>query len=452
MDTIIALATPPGRSAIALIRLSGRDALPLLRSVLVEPDYLPTAAHTVLKNLKDPGTGALIDRALVTFFEQPNSFTGEDVVEMSCHGSPVVVRQLLDTLLVLGARMAGPGEFSLRALGSGKLNLSQAEAIRDLINAQTDAAASQALRQLGGELSNSLQPMKDRLLEIIVILESAVEFVEDDLPQMQTDRVMKTIGELVVEMARMAASYDAGHLLRDGFRVTLVGRPNTGKSSLFNTLLRTDRAIVTDVPGTTRDTLSEVLNIGGLPVVLTDTAGLRESDNQIEGIGVERTRRAMADADLLLLVLDGSQNFEREDYELLRLTSNRKRIIAVNKSDLPGFRVDHAAELDDGEKVIKVSAKEAQGLDDLRAAITEPFVSVTARDTGLLITDARHHDLLLRAQAELESARSVLEKGSSEELVLVGLHNSLRYLGEITGETTAEDVLSRIFSTFCIGK
>jgi tRNA modification GTPase len=452
MDTIIALATPPGRSAIALIRLSGRDALPLLRSVLIEPDYFPTAAHTVLKNLKDPGTEALIDRALVTFFEQPHSFTGEDVVEISCHGSPVVVRQLLDTLLALGARMAGPGEFSLRALGSGKLNLSQAEAIRDLINAQTDAAASQALRQLGGELSNSLQSMKDRLLEIIVLLESAVEFVEDDLPQMQTDSVMKTIRELVVEIARMAASYDAGHLLRDGFKVTLVGRPNTGKSSLFNTLLRTDRAIVTDVPGTTRDTLSELLNIGGLPVVLTDTAGVRESDNQIEGIGVERTRRAMADADLLLHVLDGSQNLESEDYELLRLTSNRKRIVAVNKSDLPGFRVDHAAKLDDAEKVIKVSAKEAEGLDDLRAAITEPFVSVTAGDAGLLITDARHHDLLLRAQAELESARSVLEKGSSEELVLVGLHNALRYLGEITGETTAEDVLSRIFSTFCIGK
>ncbi|HEV7398049.1 MAG TPA: tRNA uridine-5-carboxymethylaminomethyl(34) synthesis GTPase MnmE [Pyrinomonadaceae bacterium] len=452
MDTIIALATPPGRSAIALIRLSGSDSLLLLRAILLESDYSPTATHASLKSLKDPATGTLIDRALVTLFEAPNSFTGEDVVEISCHGSPVVVRQLLDTLLALGARLAGPGEFSLRALGSGKLNLSQAEAIRDLINAQTDAAANQALRQLGGELSARLQPMKDRLLEIIVLLESAVEFVEDDLPQMQTDRVMATISDLVSEIASMAASFDAGHMLRDGFKVTLVGRPNTGKSSLFNTLLRTDRAIVTDVPGTTRDTLSEVLNIGGLPVVLTDTAGVRDSKNQIEGIGVERTRRAMADADLLLLVLDGSENLEREDYELLRLTSNRKRIIAANKSDLPGFRLVHAAEFSAGAKVIKVSAKDAEGLDDLRAAITEPFLSVTAKDTGLLITDARHHDLLLRAQAELESARSVLAKGSSEELVLVGLHNALRYLGEITSETTAEDVLSRIFSTFCIGK
>src|SRR5436190_2600772 len=308
MDTIIALATPPGRSAIGVIRLSGKDALPFTRAILCDDEYSPTPAHAVLKQIRNPANGALVDQALITFFQSPNSFTGEDVIEISCHGSPVILRQVIDSVLGLGARLAGPGEFTLRALGTGKLNLSQAEAIRDLINARTEAAAQQALRQLSGELSSRLQPLKDRLLGVIVTLESAVEFVEDDLPEIETERIKATISELLSEIAAMASSFDSGHLLRDGFKVTLVGRPNTGKSSLFNRLLRTDRAIVTDIPGTTRDTLSEFLILEGVPVLLTHTAGVRESTNQVEGIGVERTRRAMADADLLLVVVDGAMD------------------------------------------------------------------------------------------------------------------------------------------------
>ena len=363
----------------------------------------------------------------------------------------MVLRRVIDSLLELGARLAGPGEFTLRALGSGKLNLSQAEAIRDLINSQTDAAAQQALRQLGGELSTRLQPLKDRLIGVIVTLESAVEFVEDDLPAVETERVMTAIRELSAEVAAMASSFDSGHFLRDGFKVTLAGRPNTGKSSLFNSLLKTDRAIVTEIPGTTRDTLSEVVNIKGIPVLLTDTAGVRESVSRVEGMGVERTRRAMVEADLLLLVVDGADDLTEEDRELLRTTRDQKRVVAFNKSDLPNFR-DSLAPLDGAPRVVSVSAKEGLGLDNLREAIVEPFVSVGDTQGGLLITDARHHDLLRRAQAELQSSSENLSRGASEEFVLVGLHNALRFLGEITGETTAEDVLSRIFSTFCIGK
>lgn len=452
MDTIIALATPPGRSAIGVIRLSGNQTLSFLRAIICDDRYSPEPGHAFLKNLKHADSGVLIDQALVTFFQSPNSFTGEDVAEISCHGSPIILRQLIDVLLGMGARLAGPGEFTLRALSAGKINLSQAEAIRDVINAQTDAAAQQALRQLSGELSTQLQPLKDRLLDVIVILESAVEFVEDDLPQVENARVRTTLKDLIAEVTKMASSFASGHLLRDGFKVTLVGRPNTGKSSLFNSLLRTERAIVTDIPGTTRDTLSEVLNIAGLPVLLTDTAGVRESTNQVEGIGIERTKRAMADADLLLVVVDGTSDLTTEDLDFLRLTAEQKRVIAVNKSDLPTFRSYLRIELNNQSVAIDVSAKEGSGLEALRNAIAEPFVSVAENNSGLLITDARHHDLLLRARSELESSLQSLEQNSSEELVLVGLHNALRYLGEITGETTAEDVLSRIFSTFCIGK
>ncbi|HXD34212.1 MAG TPA: tRNA uridine-5-carboxymethylaminomethyl(34) synthesis GTPase MnmE [Pyrinomonadaceae bacterium] len=452
MDTIVALATPPGRSAIGVIRLSGDQAFSYLQTIVEDDRQSQDVAHATLRKLKNPESGLSIDQALVTFFQAPHSFTGEDIVEISCHGSPIILRQLIDVLLKLGARLAGPGEFTLRALGSGKINLSQAEAIRDVINAQTDAAAQQALRQLSGELSNRLQPLKDQLLDVIVVLESAVEFVEDDLPQVQRDRVKATLNNLIAEVAAMASSFASGHLLRDGFKVTLVGRPNTGKSSLFNSLLRTDRAIVTDIPGTTRDTLSEVINIGGLPVLLTDTAGVRDSTNRVEGIGVERTKRAMAEADLLLVVVDGTADLTADDLDFLRLTADQKRVIAVNKSDLPTFRSYLKIEFDNQSKVVEVSAKEGFGLDTLRDAIVEPFISTLGNDTGLLITDARHHDLLVRAQGELDSALQSMERSESEELVLVGLHNALRYLGEITGETTAEDVLSRIFSTFCIGK
>jgi tRNA modification GTPase len=452
MDTIIALATPPGRSAIAVIRLSGEDAIQLTRAILFEDQYRPIPGHAVLKDIRNPSDGELIDQAVVSYFRAPHSFTGEDVIEISCHGSPIIVRQVMDVLLQRGARLAGPGEFTLRALAAGKMNLSQAEAIRDLINAQTNVAAQQALRQLSGELSGRLKPLQDQLIGLIVPLESAVEFVEDDLPDIESGRIKKVLDQLVTETAAMAKSFSSGHLLRDGVRVTLVGRPNTGKSSLFNELLRMDRAIVTELPGTTRDTLSEVVSIKGIPVMLTDTAGVRESTNRVESIGVERTKRAMAEADLLLVVVDGAVDLTAEDLDFLVLTAEQKRVIALNKSDLPTFRDQLKSELNGNSRVVSVSAKNSEGLDDLWEAILEPFLSLGSNEGGLLITDARHYDLLCRTQAELESSRTAIEAGASEELVLVGLHNALRFLGEITGETTTEDVLSRIFSTFCIGK
>ncbi len=422
MDTIIAVATPPGRSAIGVIRMSGANALILTRSLLHEDQFEPEPAHTVLKRIRDPLTNALIDKALVTYFRAPHSFTGEDVIEISCHGSPVILRQLIDVLLTLGARLADPGEFSLRALAAGKMNLSQAEAIRDLINSQTEAACQQSLRQLNGELSARLQPLKDKLLSVIVTLESAIEFVEDDLPDVETQRIVAELAWLVSEVGRMTDSYDAGHLLRDGLKVTLAGRPNTGKSSLFNSLLRSDRA-----------------------------AGLRHSDDRVESMGIDRTKRAMADADLLLVVVDGSTDLTPEDFDFLALTAEQRRVIALNKSDLPEFRKQLSNEINHSP-VVSVSALNSFGLDALCDAIVEPFLLGEPQQGGLLITDARHHDLLWRTQTELETSSRLIEEGANEELVLVGLHNALRFLGDITGETTTEDVLSRIFSTFCIGK
>lgn len=452
MDTIVALATAPGRSAFGVIRLSGPDSMRIARSLIGESHFSPDPAQVILKTIKSEN-GTVLDQALFSYFRAPHSYTGEDVLEISCHGSPVVLRQVIDRVLVMGARLAGPGEFTLRALSNGKITLSQAEGVRDLIDARTDAGARQAARQLKGELSVRLQRSKDRLVDMIVLLESTLEFVEDDLPVLERKRLKDLFAELVADLRALADTFKVGHLLRDGLRIAIVGRPNVGKSSLFNRLLASDRAIVTDVAGTTRDTLTEPINLNGIPVLMTDTAGVRESPDRIEKIGVERTRRAMADADLLLVVVDGSVKPSDEDFDILAQAQDAPHIVVCNKSDVATFtRVVLQPSTSNAPAVVEVSAITDQGLDQLQAAILSAFGLVETSDTGLLITDARHYDLLRRALAELEWSAELLGEEVSEELILVGLHDGLQFLGEITGETTTEDILSRIFATFCIGK
>ena len=452
-DTIVALSTPPGRSGIGVVRLSGARALEISQRLVRDKDFAPEPNHTALKKLYDPATGEVLDHALLTYFKSPYSFTGEDVVEFSCHGSPILLRYLIDIILTFDSRLAGPGEFTLRALINRRLNLSQAEAIRDLINAQTKAAAQQATRQLGGELSALLQPIKDSLLKIIVPLESALEFVEDDLPAFSIKESREKLSDLINRIEEIASTFQAGRLLREGLKVTLVGRPNVGKSSVFNKLAASDRAIVTDIPGTTRDSLSELLTIEGVPILLIDTAGLRVSMDIIENLGVERTKRAIADADLIILVIDGSQPLMPEDRDIFNDISSNPHLIAVNKNDLEDFKLDELALKDNGATaIVSISAKTGAGFDSLRSAIMKPFNVWDAGDTGLFITNARHFDLLQRTQLALRSSADLLKARASEELVLVGLYDALRFLGEVTGETTPDDVLSQIFATFCIGK
>ncbi|HKZ77276.1 MAG TPA: tRNA uridine-5-carboxymethylaminomethyl(34) synthesis GTPase MnmE [Pyrinomonadaceae bacterium] len=451
MSTIVALATALGRSAIGVVRLSGPESVAIAGALIGQQNFSPQAGRVMLKGIKDPETGGVIDQVLLGYFKGPHSFTGEDVVELSCHGSPVVLRQIIDLALGLNARLAGPGEFTLRALANGKINLSQAEGIRDLIDAKTMAAARNAVRQLHGELSQWLKPTKEILLSTIVTLESAVEFVEDDLPEVRMKELGQELQDVIQRLGQLASTFRSGVLLRNGLRVAIIGRPNVGKSSLFNRLLKADRAIVTEFPGTTRDSLTESIAIEGMPILLTDTAGVHEAKDAVERIGIERTRRAMADADLLLLVLDGATELLPEDVQMLADVSGRRHVVAINKVDLVGFDSRFAESIESCAP-IEVSAITGHGVDRLWAAILEPFGTIDSEEATVLISDARHYDQVCRAKTELEAACSLLEQGASEELVLVGLHNALRFLGEITGETTPEEVLSRIFATFCIGK
>lgn len=456
-DTIVALATPTGRSGIGVIRLSGPASVEIAGKLVGDEGFSVAPRYAQLQELYDDSE--VIDEALITYFKAPYSFTGEDVVEISCHGSPVLLRQVIDICLRLNARLATPGEFSLRALANGRMDLAEAEAIRDLIDAQTTAAARQAVRQLRGEFSHQLQPLKDNLLDVIVILESALEFVEDDLPDVQAASVRSRLDEAAGEIGRLAATFRAGRLIRDGLRVALVGRPNVGKSSLFNRLLGHDRAIVTEIAGTTRDQLHERFTINNIPISLIDTAGLRETTDTVESIGVERSRQVMADADLIIVMLDVSDDITAEDRAIIDSVRDLNFIVALNKIDVV---VRHDIEkviaterwgLDSlDNKTIPISAKTGEGIDDLRQQMISPFATEDMANAGFLVTDARHHDLLIRAEDEIRQSITQLTQNMSEEIVLVGLHNAQRYLGEITGETTTEDMLTRIFSTFCIGK
>lgn len=455
-DSIVALSTPPGRGGIGVIRISGPASLSILRR-MTNPELLdPEPNYMTLRDVVDPFSREVLDHALICYFKAPHSFTGEDVVEFHCHGSPVLLRRIIDSILQLDVRLANPGEFSLRAVMNGRLQLSQAEAIRDLIDAQTDSAAQQATRQLAGEISHRLQPAKEQLLKIIVRLESSLEFVEDDLPQLERHEMERALESLRADFQSLASTFARGQLLRDGLTVALVGRPNAGKSSLFNRLLGHERAIVTPIPGTTRDTISEPVGLDGVPVTLVDTAGIRVTTEQIESIGVDRTRRAAADADLLIVVIDGSQRTNEEDEAVLEQAASKTHVIALNKSDLPTFSnaiVNNRPQTNGSRTpTVSVSAATEEGLADLRAAILKPFVNGNGVGEGLMITNARHHDLLLRAISSIASSEELIRNDASEEIVLIGLHNALRFIGELTGETTTEDMLGQIFSTFCIGK
>ena len=446
-DTIVALATPPGRSGIGVIRLSGDDSIFLIRRLIRREDFSPKPRYAYLKKIFDLETNEILDEVIITYFKSPKSFTGEDVFEISCHGSPVILRRIIDFCLSLDARLAEPGEFSLRALSNGRINLSQAEAIRDLIDSQTLSAVKQSVRQLQGEVSNQLQPIKNDLLEVIVILESALEFVEDDLPDYQVENINLKLQNVLESIDRFSSTYQAGRLLREGLSVAIVGRPNVGKSSLFNALLGHERAIVTDIAGTTRDQINEKVSINGIPIFLIDTAGQRNTDDIVESIGVQRAKKTMSDADLVIVLLDGSQNIADEDFELISQVKQLSHLIAINKSDI-GLSSQNLNGLDS----IQISAKTGDGLSVLKNSITEPFLKSNSENSGFLISDARHFDLLNRSKIEVSNSLNLWHQNMSEEIVLIGLHNALNYLGQITGETTTEDMLSQIFSTFCIGK
>jgi tRNA modification GTPase len=442
-DTIAAPATAPGEAGIAVIRVSGPEARSAAGAIFDRP---LRDRRVVFGAVRDPDTGDVVDEAVGILMRAPRSFTREDVVELHCHGSPLVTRRVMALLLARGVRAAEPGEFTLRAFLNGRIDLARAEAVLDVIQARTDAAHRVAMAGLRGRLSAAVGAAREDLLGALAYLVARIDFPDEDVPEEDVTPALRR-AERTIE--RLLAGAEAGHLYRNGARVALVGPPNAGKSSLLNRLLREDRAIVTPLPGTTRDTLEEAANIRGIPVVLTDTAGLSESPEPIEAIGMERTHRAAAAADALLIVLDRSQPAPPGLTDLLALTGGRPAIVALNKVDLPPVLSPEGFT----PRVVTISATRGDGIDRLEAAVYELLVQDASFGQGdVLIANARHGDALRRAAAHVRSALDGLAAALPEDFVSIDVRAALDALGEITGETAGEDLLDTIFKRFCIGK
>jgi tRNA modification GTPase len=453
-DTIAAVSTPPGRGGIGIVRLSG----PLAASIATQLVRLRQPlehGHGRLADVIDAdGEDAdRIDEALVTLFAAPRSYTSEDLVEIAAHGSPVVLDFLLRRALELGARLAEPGEFTERAFLSGRIDLTQAEAVRDLIEAQTLTQARQAASQMGGALSRRAAPIKQSLVELIALLEAGIDFGEDDVDVTPQKEIARRIEELTPPLAALEASFARGRIVHDGLTLALVGRPNVGKSSLFNRLVERDRAIVTATPGTTRDTVTERISLDGIPLELVDTAGLRENSlgsvDEAEQIGMRRSREALADAALVLVVLDATQPVNEEERELLAAVAGRPALSVLNKCDL----VDSSAPDREagGIPALATSALTGEGIPELRERILTLATGGAAAEEGML-TNIRQHKAIATALGALADAGKANAGGIPHEMILLDLYRALWALDSLTGQTTPDDILNLIFSTFCIGK
>jgi tRNA modification GTPase len=480
-DTIVAIATPPGRGGIGVVRLAGPEARniaqPMLRlnrelesnrairCDLIEPstarvgtDALVLPAERSSAAADTTPTHARIDEVVVTYFAKPHSYTTDDIVEISAHGSPVVLRHIVELALARGARLAEPGEFTMRAFLNGRLDLTQAEAVRDLIDSQTLFQAKVAAQQLEGALSNRLKPIKQKLVDLIALLEAGIDFAEDDISVAPDATILDRIAQVTSPLLQLAATFTYGKIVHQGLTLAIVGRPNVGKSSLFNRLVERERAIVTAQPGTTRDLVSETVAIGGIPVELVDTAGIRRALDEAESIGIKKSMEALADADLVLVVIDKTQPLSEEDEELLRQVEARQAIVVENKSDLLGLcgdgRLARPSRADPGSPPhISTSALTGEGISALRAAILNHVAgdATIHQETGFL-TSVRHQKLVNDALTSLDAAAGAVADRVPHEMLLLDLYGALRPLDEITGATTTDDILNLIFSTFCIGK
>ncbi len=536
-DTIVAIATPPGRGGIGVVRLAGSEArkiaMPMLRlkrdlepgraifGELIEPCGPALSelegSDTPVRPAREPAMFAesttqpdgrrrpsphssRIDEVVVTYFAKPHSYTTDDIIEISAHGSPVVLRHIVESALERGARLAEPGEFTMRAFLNGRIDLTQAEAVRDLIESQTLYQAKVAAQQLEGALSRRLQPIKQKLVELIAVLEAGIDFAEDDVSVLPPAQILQHISFIREPLKELAQSFAYGKIVHEGLTLAIVGRPNVGKSSLFNRLVERDRAIVTATPGTTRDLVTETVSIGGIPINLVDTAGIRSALDEAESIGIQKSMEAMADAELVLVVLDASQNISDEDLELLRQVMQRRAIIIENKADLignerdwqvrrsfldqphnspvgagyvnPGHKpwvsgIDDQSpagtaetrstppehELNNGTAFLRTSALTGEGIAEVRAAILRQATggAGSGAESGFL-TNARHQSLVRDSLGALNAANNAVHNRIPHEMLLLDLYNALRPLDEITGATTNDDILNLIFSRFCIGK
>ncbi|MBI5181173.1 MAG: tRNA uridine-5-carboxymethylaminomethyl(34) synthesis GTPase MnmE [Nitrospirae bacterium] len=456
-DTICAISTPVGEGGIGIVRISGKDAITIADKIFFSKKNKKLsnlASHTIHYGEIRDNNSKRVDEALVSIMKAPNTYTKEDVVEINCHGGAVPLKMALERVLKNGARLAEPGEFTKRAFLNGRIDLAQAEAVMDIISSKTDDSLRLAVNQLSGILSKKVNAIREELISIIASVEASIDFVDEDIEFISRDEMGKRIKRAVDEIEALITTADEGRIYKEGIATAIIGRPNVGKSSLLNALLKEERAIVTPVPGTTRDVIEEWVNIKGMPLRILDTAGIRHTEDIVEIEGVKRSREAIKMADIILLLIDGSVKLNEEDKRLMEEIRDKKLIVLLNKSDLPSLVKKNDIEKALPEKeIVSISALTGEGVDSLKAVIHELLFKggITAGERPI-ITNLRHKTALEKTKSSLENLQNSLKENMSEEFLAVDLRAALNALGEITGETATEDILNRIFEEFCVGK
>ena len=457
-DAIAAISTPLGEGGIGIVRLSGKDAIKIAEKIFKgEKLVSQIPSHRVTYGeIIDPQSGEIVDEVLLIVFEAPNSYTTENLVEINCHGGQLVLSRVLEQALKCGARLAEPGEFTLRAFINGRIDLSQAEAVAEVIRAKTDLGLRLGLKHLKGDLSEKINSYRDKLIDLLARLEVEIDFSEEEIEPLERDKIIEELQSIQKEIEDLLSTYNEGKILREGLNVVIIGKSNVGKSSLLNALLKEDRAIVTPIPGTTRDVISEFANFKGIPVRLVDTAGYRISKDIIELEGIKRTKIEMGEADLLLLVMDTSSEINEEDLNLQQemITSKSKYRIVFNKIDIssPDLIQQNREKLKE-KSIVKVSALKGEGLDSLKDMIVSSSMVLQKDQTqGVLLSSIRHKDALLRAKKGLSLALNSVRKKMRPEFVALDVKVALDSIGEVVGKTVTDDILNKIFSEFCIGK
>ncbi|MFZ5987479.1 MAG: tRNA uridine-5-carboxymethylaminomethyl(34) synthesis GTPase MnmE [Bacillota bacterium] len=455
-DTIAAISTPQGTGGIGIIRISGENAFEIAQKIFKgKKDFEQLKTHTISHGkIIDPKSGDTVDEVLIAKMKKPNTFTKEDVVEINCHGGMVVLKNILELVVNQGARLAEPGEFTKRAFLNGRIDLSQAEAVIDLINSKTNESSRAAVNQLEGKLSRRLKEARSKLIELLAHIEVTVDYPEHDVEEITGQKIYKEIKEVKEKLYNIIKGFEKGRIIREGIDAVIIGRPNVGKSSLLNELSGKNRAIVTDIPGTTRDIIEEYVNVNGIPVRIIDTAGIRETQDVVERIGVEKAHKAIDDADLIIMMIDVERGLSEEDTRILDRIEDKKVIVLINKIDLVSPKeIKNIENSLKGKKYIKTSLKEDIGMEELGDAITELFVKGEVNlNNEVLLTNVRHKSLIDKAISSIDEAVKAIDGGMPLDLITIDIINAADYLGQITGESVKEDVMHEIFSRFCLGK
>lgn len=450
METIAAISTPPGVGGIGIIRISGDNALNVAKRIFKAKNKSEIKPFTIrFGYVVDENQNAL-DQVLVSYFKSPKSYTGEDVIEINCHGGNVSTREILELVLKNGTRLAEPGEFTKRAFLNGKLDLTQAEAVIELINSKSDKESKASYKQLEGLLGAKIKEIKQDIIDLLVDIEANIDYPEYDIEEVRRERIYNVLSANVAKLETLEKSFESGKILRDGVSTVIIGKPNVGKSSLLNRLVKEDRAIVTEIAGTTRDTIEEYITIRGIPLKLIDTAGIHETDDIVESIGVNKSKKAIDESELVLLMLDATRELSKEDEELLEATKNKNRIILINKID-----ADKKINKDmfKSDKVIEMSTKTLAGIEELEETIEEMFnISELNIENEIVITNVRHKNLIHKAAEEIKNAIVSIKNGLPIDMLSIDLQEALQNLGEITGESISEEVVKGIFAKFCVGK